>query len=71
MSKKTIRFKNDVPKPFLELFEPKKPFHSLVKLAKKPGNTLDLHFRVPQSGPSRATLYLGTSKVVDIHYYES
>ena len=70
MGKKAISFRNNVPEEFLRLFEPQGAFSHLVSLAKEPDNTLDLHFRVPQSGPPRATLYLGTSKVVDIHYYD-
>lgn len=49
------------------------PFANTVAASRKDsgGSTLDLHFRNTQGREPQATLYLGTSKVVDIKFDES
>jgi len=71
MSAAESKFDRTVPDEFLELFIQKEGFKNLVALAKKKGNCLDLQFRALGNRPPHATLYLGTSKAVDIIYYAS
>jgi hypothetical protein len=68
MSRKRITIENDVPEGFLRLFTKDGPFHETVVLSDQPGNSVDLHFRNRQGKSPLATLYLGTSKVVDFEY---
>lgn len=68
MSRKRITIENDVPDEFLRLFMKDGPFHETVTLSDRPGNSVDLHFRNRQGKAPLATLYLGTSKIVDFEY---
>ncbi len=70
MTEKTLSIRNDVPDDFLELFADGGPFRQLPELARAPGNTVDLQFRNTQGEKPWATLYLGTSKIVDIYFSE-
>lgn len=66
--KKTLSICNDVPDNFLQLFAENGPFSQLVEDARAPGNSIDLQFRNTQGTKPWATLYLGTSKIVDIYF---
>lgn len=70
MTEKTLSIRNDVPGDFLELFANGGPFRQLSELARTPGNTVDLQFRNTQGKKPWATLYLGTSKIVDMYFSE-
>lgn len=70
MIEKTLSIRNDVPGDFLELFTAGGPFGQLTELGRTPRNTVDLQFRNTQGVKPWATLYLGTSKIVDISFDE-
>jgi hypothetical protein len=61
-----MTFDRALPEPFLALLAPDGPLHPLVCLARDsvPEDALDLHLR-----KKHVTLYVGTTKAFDLHYY--
>lgn len=68
----TITYDRHVPTPFVAALAPEGPMHELVELVRSPlgiDKALDLRFRArPGHAGARATLYLGLTQVLHVHW---